>query len=263
MKKMWMRLSVLLVLVLFTCSCAALSKKESSDEGDKTEKAVKKDKEEKKDKKDKKDKESKKDKADKRDKDDMKDKDNKEDKPYKESSYRADDFYRKGLEEYKRGEFKNAADEFKKTIEKDGNHLLAYYALGLSYESLKRIKNAEEAYEEAVRIDPKHLPSREALGLLCFQMEKHQKAELHLKVARTLDSKVPEVYFALGEIEQMEKSCRTAIIAYKQALKLNPNYLEARNALKIAEADCRKKGGKQTRQPPKPAQPQPKTIQPR
>jgi tetratricopeptide (TPR) repeat protein len=254
MKKTGIRLSVLLILVLFACGCASTPKGEPSDKKEKADTTEKKDK---------KDKEEKADKADKTDKKDKVEKAGKSDTAPKEKN-RADDYYRDGLEDYKKGEFKEAIEEFKKAIEKDSKHLLAYYGLGLTYESLKRTKEAEESYEEAIRIDPKHLPSREALGLAYFKMDKYKNAEPHLKAARTLDSKVPEVYFALGEIEQKEKACRTAIIAYKQALKLNPNYLEAHNALKIAEADCRKKKEKPTIIiPTKPAQQQPKTIQPK
>jgi Tfp pilus assembly protein PilF len=158
------------------------------------------------------------------------------------------------MKEYKEGDYQEATVEFKKAVEKDGRYFKAYYALGQSYEKLKKAKEAEEAYEEALKIDPKSLPAREALGLNYFHQKKYGDAEKHLKEARTLGSKKAEVYYCLGEIEQREHACKTAIIAYRQALKLNPDYMAARNGLKAAEEACRQK---QQQQPPA------KTVQPR
>jgi Tfp pilus assembly protein PilF len=203
MRKEWTKATILLVLVLFVCSCATTSKEEK--------------------------------------------------KSTKES---AEDYYNKGMNEFKEGDYSEATVEFKKAVEMDGKYFKAYYALGRSYEKLKKAKEAEEAYEAALKIDPKSLPVREALGLNYFHQKKFDDAEKHLKVARTHGSKVAEVYYCLGEIEQREHSCRTAIIAFKQALKLDPDYIPARNGLKAAEEDCRKKQSQQPGQ-------QPKTVQPR
>jgi Tfp pilus assembly protein PilF len=209
MRKEWMKVAVLLVLVLLACSCATTKE---------------------------------------------------EKKPEKES---AEDYYHKGQKEFKEGDYLDAVTEFKKAVEMDGKYFKAYYALGRSYDKLNKTKEAEEAYEEALKINPKSLPAREALGINYFHQKKFDEAEKHLKEARTLGSKVAEVYYGLGEIEQREHACRTAIIAFNQALKLDPDYMPARNGLKAAEDDCRKKQLQQSGQQPKPVQQQPKTVQPR
>jgi Tfp pilus assembly protein PilF len=153
----------------------------------------------------------------------------------------AEDFYHKGMKEFKEGDFEDAIIEFKKAVAMDGKYFKAYYALGQSYEKKNMAKEAEEAYEEAVKIQPKNLAAREALGLNCFHQKKYDEAEHNLKEARTLGSKIPEVYYCLGEIEQREHSCKTAIISFRQALKLDPDYMAARNGLKAAEEACRQK----------------------
>ena len=117
---------------------------------------------------------------------------------------------------------------------------------------MNKAKEAETAFEEAVKIEPNNLPAREALGLNRFHQKKFDASENHLKIARTLGSKIPEIYYCLGEIEQREHFCKTAIIAYKQALALDPDYLPARNGLKAAEADCRKKQPVQKQRPVQP-----------
>ncbi len=188
-----MKVVVLLIVALFVCSCAALSKEEK-----KSEKAS------------------------------------------------AEDYYHKGMKEFKEGDFAEAVADFKKAVGENNKYFKAYYALGQSYEKLKKAKEAEEAYEAALKIEPKNLPAREALGLNYFHQKKFDDAEKHLKEARTLKSKIPEVYYCLGEIEQREHACKTAIISFKQALKLDPDYMQARNGLKAAEDDCRQKQQKPT-----------------
>jgi len=165
----------------------------------------------------------------------------------------AEDFYHKGMKEFKEGDFEDAVIEFKKAVAKDGKYFNAYYALGQSYEKQNKAKEAEDAYGEAVKIEPKNLSAREALGLNRFHQKKFDASEDHLKEARTLGSKLPEVYYCLGEIEQREHFCKTAIIAFKQALALDPDYMPARNGLKAAEDACRQKQPLQQQRPVQPS----------
>jgi Tfp pilus assembly protein PilF len=151
----------------------------------------------------------------------------------------AEDLYLKGMKELKEGDYEDAAVEFKKALEKDGKYFNAYYALGQSYEKMNMAQEAENAFVEAVKLEPRNLAAREALGLNRFHQKKFGASEDHLKEARILGSKIPEVYYALGEIEQREKFCKTAIIAFKQALVLDPDYMPAKNGLIAAEAACK------------------------
>ena len=165
---------------------------------------------------------------------------------------RTTDFYQKGMTEFNEGDFKSAVISLKKAVNENRNDTKALYALGQSFEKLNKTKEAEAAYEEAVRIKSDYLPAREALGLLYFHQKKFQEAKMHLKEAGTLKSEVAEVYYFLGEIEQRENACRTAITAYRQAIELNSNYLAARNGLKVTEEACRQEQlqqQKQTREP--------------
>lgn len=208
MKREWMKFVVLLFVMLFAWSCATTSKEEKKEEKVKEEKA-------------------------------------KEEVVKVET---AEDFYLKGMKEFKEGDFEDAVIEFKKAVDKDAKYFNAYYALGQAYEKQDKAKEAEAAYEEAVRLEPRNLSAREALGLNRFHQKKFDASEDHLKEARTLGSKLPEVYYCLGEIEQREHYCNTAIIAFKQALALDPDYMPAKNGLAAAEAACRQKQQQQQQQ---------------
>jgi tetratricopeptide (TPR) repeat protein len=234
MKTRWIKTAFLLFLMLMVCSCATAPKEEKSD------KAILEKSDEKKIEK------SEEKSLDKNDAKAIR-------KMAKEiAKDRSADFYQTGMTEFNEGDFKDAVIAFKKAVDENPKDYMSYYALGQSYEKLNKAKEATEAYEETVKIKADYLPAREALGLLYFHQKKIQEAEPHLKGARKLKSEMAEVYYCLGEIEQREHACKTAIIAYKQALKLDPDYVAARNGLKIAEEACRKKQlpqQKQTQQP--------------
>ncbi|MBI4765305.1 MAG: tetratricopeptide repeat protein [Deltaproteobacteria bacterium] len=238
MKKKWTMTPLLLILILMVCGCAASSKEEKkSEKVSPGKKEVLQKSEDKK-----------------IDKSDEKSGRESEEKRLEQSEARAirrmareiardrgADFYQTGMTEFNKGDFEDAIIAFKKAVDENPKDYQSYYALGRSYEKLARPKEAIASYEAALKIKPDYLPAREAAGLLYFQQKQFQEAEAHLKLARTLESKVAEVYYCLGEIEQREKACKTAIIAYEQALKLNPDYVAARNGLKAAQAACRKK----------------------
>jgi eukaryotic-like serine/threonine-protein kinase len=157
----------------------------------------------------------------------------------------AEDFYNKGMDEFKKGDFDEAVSDFKTAVKMDDKHYKAYYALGQTYEKLNKDKEAEESYEQAIKIKSDYLPALEGLGLVCFKQKKYLQAEKGLKPARALGSKNPEIYYAFGEIEQRENECKFAQILFKQALSLNPDYQAARNGLAAAEQACKQKQQRQ------------------
>jgi Tfp pilus assembly protein PilF len=162
----------------------------------------------------------------------------------------AEDFYLRGMKEFKKGDYDEAASDFKTAVKMDPKYIKAYYALGQANEKMNKIKEAEDAYEQAVKIKSDYLPAREALGLICFRQKKFVEAEKSLEIASKHGSTLPEVYYSLGQIDQRENECKDAIVNYKKALKLDPDYLPAQNGLKAPEKDC------------KPSQ-QPKSFRPR
>jgi tetratricopeptide (TPR) repeat protein len=250
MKRRWTKTAFLLILMLMVCSCATAPKAEKTDKP-----ILEKSNEEKIEKIDEKGLEKNEEKAIK--------------KLAKEiAKDRATDFYLKGMTDFNEGDFKDAIIAFKKALDENPKDYQAYYALGQSYEKLNKAKEAEAAYGGTINVKSDYLPAREVLGLLYFHQMNFKEAEPQLKEARTLGSQVAEVYYGLGEIEQRENACATAIMGYKQALKLNPDYLAARNGLKVSEDDCRQKQLQKQKQTPPPQQRQklqqpPRTNPPR
>lgn len=161
-----------------------------------------------------------------------------------EQEYKGPEYYFKdGMKDFRKGEYTEAIEDFKHVLAMEPNHVESYFYMGQSYEQLGRRDHAEKAYENALSIDPRYLPGREALGLLEFSEKEFKKAENQLEAAKDLGSTNPNVFYALGRIELAEKECRKSIQAFKEAIRLDPGFHEAREWLDKAEDRCGKPHG--------------------
>jgi tetratricopeptide (TPR) repeat protein len=149
-----------------------------------------------------------------------------------------DYFFKEGMEDFKKGDYTGAIEDFQHVLKMRPNDVEAYFYMGLSYGKIGRRENAEQCYENAIAIDPRYLPAREVLGLLEFREKEFKKAEPQLEAAIDLGSVNPNVFYAFGRIELAEKECRKAIRAFKEAVRLDPGFHEAREWLDRAEDKC-------------------------
>jgi tetratricopeptide (TPR) repeat protein len=147
-------------------------------------------------------------------------------------------FFKEGMEDFRKGEYKEAIEDFQHAIQMRENYVEAYFYMGQSYEKLRRLEQADKAYERALYYDPRYLPAREALGLLEFDLKEYKESEKHLEAAKDLGSTNPNVFYVLGRLELKEKECRKAIQAFKEAIRLDPTFHEAREWLDKAEDRC-------------------------
>jgi tetratricopeptide (TPR) repeat protein len=161
--------------------------------------------------------------------------------PYHEprEEYRGPEYYfREGMEDFRKGEYKEAIEDFQHAVDMRQNYVEAYFYMGQAFEKIRRLEQADKAYERAIYFDPRYLPAREALGLLEFDLKEYKESEKHLEIAKDLGSTNPNVFYVLGKIELREKECRKAIQAFKEAIRLDPTFHEAREWLDKAEDRC-------------------------
>lgn len=158
------------------------------------------------------------------------------------ADYRSpEDYFSEGMRDFKKGEYREAIEDFDKALRMRPNYVEAHYFMGLSFQKMGRFEDAERAFVEAIRYDSRYLPARESLGLLLFDSKRYKQAEEQLEMAKSLGSTMPLVYYVLGEIEMKEKECNKAIAAYREALRLDPSFSRAREDLEEAEKHCRSK----------------------
>ncbi len=169
---------------------------------------------------------------------------------YEREEVKGPDYYfRDGIEDFKKGEIREAHEDFEKAIRLRPDFVEAHFWRGQCYEKLGQLDAALRSYEDALRYDSRYLPAREVYGLLLFELKRYKEAEPQLETARDLGSRAPQVYYALGRVELAEKECRKAIDNFKEALRLDPTYIEAREGIEKAEERCGRH--REERRPPR------------
>ncbi len=97
-----------------------------------------------------------------------------------------------------RGEWGKAAAEFKKAIARKPNYAPPHYNLGIAYANLGNFEEAKKELLKAVRLDSQHYKALHILGVISFKQ---------------------------GNLEEARKY-------WEECLKINPNYEDARRALR-------------------------------
>jgi Tfp pilus assembly protein PilF len=150
----------------------------------------------------------------------------------------ADYYFKDGMKDFRKGEYREAIEDFQRVVQMQPNYTEAYFYMGQSYEKIGKRETAEKAYENAIAIDPRYVPVREAFGLLEYDQKEYRKAETQLHAARELGSTNPWVFYTIGRIDLSEKECKRSIQAFKEAIRLDPDFREAREWLDKAEDRC-------------------------
>lgn len=97
----------------------------------------------------------------------------------------------------------------------------AYEILGRLYSQLGQYSEARVSYEQALKIDPEQAKASSGLA----------KVELSDAIRQVAEGPSAERYFRLGQVFQHNGRTVEAQAAYKQALKLNPKLVQARESL--------------------------------
>lgn len=131
-----------------------------------------------------------------------------------------------GIVYHQLGEFDEAVESYLEALNLTPRDLTTMSNLGIAYGELKQFDKANELYMEMLRIDSRKEIAWYSLGNIHYQTAVEQPGKLEKlfqkllrKVLRTgLD--LNEVYQHLGQYEQ-------AILAYQEALKINPDFYRA------------------------------------
>jgi tetratricopeptide (TPR) repeat protein len=153
-------------------------------------------------------------------------------KAVKKNPFHAEAYYYLGIC-YKETGATDAVDAFKKAIEIDPDYVEAYYQLGVTYNQLNMKKEAIEAFKKALEINPDHEDTLLNLGIAYCVDKNFRSATSVLK--RSVEI-FPEkkAYYYLGVSYSGQTQHDKAIYAFKQAIEIDPNYLEAYIALGVS-----------------------------
>lgn len=139
-----------------------------------------------------------------------------------EASIESQLYGRLGIEYAIQGQYQEAEDAFKKSIDLDDRNSESWFFLARLYHfNMQRKEEAEALYKKAISINGKNADYWKHLGRLYSSLNKWDKAVDALKKANKLDKKDPETWVILAELYYDNGKREEAENAFKQALKIN------------------------------------------
>jgi curved DNA-binding protein CbpA len=100
----------------------------------------------------------------------------------------AEEQFKHGVEEFKKGNFWGAADAFKWAIKLNQKNARYWSYLSLAYSKMdKRLKDAEEALFQAIRLDPHNADHYAHLGLIYLKAGMKERAHIQFEKAMKID----------------------------------------------------------------------------
>jgi tetratricopeptide (TPR) repeat protein len=109
--------------------------------------------------------------------------------PYTWSQEKAEDWFLKGNKLSRQGNFDEAVDAYKKSIERNPSATVSHFNLALAYKNLNRNREAAIALEKAVELESGNLDARYSLGNIYNHLERWEDAiaQLNIVVHRRQD----------------------------------------------------------------------------
>jgi len=124
----------------------------------------------------------------------------------------------------------DAIDAFKKAIEINPDYIEAYYELGVAYNQLNMKAEAIEAFKKVLDINPDHEDALLNLGIAyCLDKNFSAATPVLKRSVEILPNK--RAYYFLGVSYAGQTQHDRAIYAFKQAIEIDADYLEAYIAL--------------------------------
>ena len=136
-------------------------------------------------------------------------------------------FFRDGLSFLSRDDCERALPYFEKAVDSDNNYAEAWAQSGFCKEKLGRHAEAIEASKKAVSLRPA-AESYFNIGLASYYLKQYREAADAYRAAIRLDPyNSADAYYALGLVYRDWGKADEEIQAYKQAIKLKPDYISA------------------------------------
>ncbi len=123
-----------------------------------------------------------------------------------------------------------------KALEKHPEYADLHYHCSCVYQRLNKFDEAIEETEKALELNPRYLNALIQLARLYSKTNKEAQAIDRLKTAITLGANYPDIHYMLGNLYRRSGKVEDAKLHYERALKLNPEYKEAKKALEALVA---------------------------
>ena len=132
--------------------------------------------------------------------------------------------------------FQEATNYFERALEQSPEFADAHYYLGMVYIELNLKEKAINEYKEALNINPRYDAAKHAFNQLMKTIDQDAQ-EKDIENARVLhpeennESRQANIRFHLGNALLQKSLFQEALMEYKEAVRLRPNYPDIRNKL--------------------------------
>lgn len=139
------------------------------------------------------------------------------------------------------GKYSEAADAYKKALEKDPADAEALNGLGISYMKLKKYKEAVEIYKQAIALGSNTAWVYSNLGLAYIEARMYKEALGPLTQAVSIMPELEEAHYNLGIAYRNLGMPKEAIASFRNAISINPNSRDAHFGLGLTHMDVKDK----------------------
>jgi len=136
-----------------------------------------------------------------------------------------------GYTYYLKGEHTQALQQLQIAVSIDPKFADAYYNIGLVYNEMKRYDEALEAFSKAAKQAPRDYKHYLMMGVIYNNQGDHKSAVTALNRANQEKPGSADVIYQIGVAAEKSGDKEGAIELYQSALKYDPNYQEAKDAL--------------------------------
>lgn len=140
-------------------------------------------------------------------------------------------FFQMGYQSQMEGRLEEAEYYYKKSLEIEKS-AEAYTFLGWTYSQMEKLEKAIKTCQKAIDADPDFGNPYNDIGSYMTQLGQLDEAILWLEKAKqAIRYATPEyAFYNLGQIYEMKGLWPKAMVEYKEALELNPDYEPAKSA---------------------------------
>jgi tetratricopeptide (TPR) repeat protein len=142
--------------------------------------------------------------------------------------------YNMALNHALRGEYSQAALEYRNALQLNPQLRDAHAGLGIALYLQGELGEAADAFRRAVDLDSADAVSQTRLGLIYLKQGQYALARAALEQAARADTALPEAAYGLGLLSARTQDLRGAIAHFSRALALHPGYAEASLNLGVA-----------------------------
>jgi eukaryotic-like serine/threonine-protein kinase len=125
-----------------------------------------------------------------------------------------------------RGSDDEAIAEIREAIRLKPDYVNALVGLGTALKDLGKVEEAADAYREAIRIEPTSSYAHVGLGMTLRLQGKHDQA-----VSECREAKDPITRIGLALVLQAQSKLDEAVLAYREVIRLRPNFAGAHSNL--------------------------------